>query len=210
MPAKRRWKDILAWLALAALILATAAHLLTRPPTMPAYETVRAGWKPSEAWLYDRDGRLLDSERVDFERRRLAWVPLKDISPAVRNPVVAAEDHRFWSHGGVDWLAIASATKARWTGGRSRGASTLPMQLAAFLAPELAHERVHAEYAVAFRLLARDSPPSHLDGMTDLLPRVLGIALDQVARLLGRGVGEKSDYVSRRTRRLGRIHGPSR
>ncbi|WP_283420157.1 penicillin-binding protein 1C [Sphingopyxis sp. Geo48] len=135
---KWRWQDALGWLALATLILATAAHLLTRPPTMPAYETVRADWKPSEAWLYDRDGRLLDSERVDFERRRLAWVPLKDISPDVRDMVVAAEDHRFWSHGGVDWLAMASAIRTRWTGGRSRGASTLPMQLAAFLAPELA------------------------------------------------------------------------
>ncbi|KTE21040.1 penicillin-binding protein 1C [Sphingopyxis sp. H050] len=135
---KRRWLDALGWLALAALILTTAAHLLTRPPAMPDYEAVRAGWQPSEAWLYDRDGRLLDSERVDFERRRLPWVPLKDINPAVRDTVVAAEDHRFWSHGGVDWLAMASAAKARWTGGKSRGASTLPMQLAAFLAPELA------------------------------------------------------------------------
>lgn len=135
---KRRWFEALAWTALAALILTTAAHLLTRPPAMPAYGTVRADWKPSEAWLYDRDGRLLDSERVNFERRRLAWVPLKEISPAVRETVVAAEDHRFWSHGGVDWLAIASAARARWTGDRSRGASTLPMQLAAFLAPELA------------------------------------------------------------------------
>lgn len=135
---RRRWSDALAWAALAALVLTTAAHLLTRPPAMPDYAAVRADWKPSEAWLYDRDGQLLDSERVDFERRRLAWVALKDINPAVRDTVVAAEDHRFWSHGGVDWLAMASAARTRWTGGRSRGASTLPMQLAAFLAPELA------------------------------------------------------------------------
>lgn len=134
----RRWFDMLAWVALAALVLATAAHLVTRPPATPDYDAVRAAWKPSEAWLYDREGRLLDSERVNFERRRLAWVPLKDINPAVRDTVVAAEDKRFWSHGGVDWLAMASAVRARWTGGRSRGASTLPMQLAAFLAPELA------------------------------------------------------------------------
>lgn len=137
-PPKRHWFDALAWLALALLILTTAAHLLTRPPAMPAYEDVRADWKPSEAWLYDRDGRLLDSERVDFERRRMAWVPLADIAPAVRSAVVASEDKRYWSHGGVDWLAIASAAKTRWTGGRSRGASTLPMQLAGFLAPDLA------------------------------------------------------------------------
>ena len=116
----RRWFDMLAWAALAALVLATAAHLITRPPAMPDYDAVRAAWKPSEAWLYDREGRLLDSERVNFERRRLAWVSLKDVNPAVRDTVVAAEDKRFWSHGGVDWLAMASAARARWTGGRSR------------------------------------------------------------------------------------------
>lgn len=135
---KRRWPHVFAWAALAALILVTAAHLVTRPPAMPRFDTVRADWRPSEAWLYDRDGQLLDSERVNFERRRLAWVPLKDISPAVRTAVVQSEDRRFWSHGGVDWLAIASAARARWTGDRSRGASTLAMQLAAFLDPSLA------------------------------------------------------------------------
>ena len=139
---KSRWRDILAWLALTLLILVTIAHLLTRPPAMPDYATVRAEWQPSEAWLTDRDGQLLDSERVNFERRRLAWVPLNDISPAVRTAVVQSEDRRFWSHGGVDWLAVASAIRARLTmgrtGDRSRGASTLPMQLAAFLDPGLA------------------------------------------------------------------------
>lgn len=138
LPRKRRWRDALAWAALALLILVTAAHLATRPPAMPAFDKMRADWRPSEAWLYDRDGQLLDSERVNFERRRLAWVPLKDISPAVRTAVVQSEDRRFWSHGGVDWLAIASAARARWAGDRSRGASTLPMQLAAFLDPSLA------------------------------------------------------------------------
>ncbi len=141
-PRHRPWPHVLAWAALAALILTTIAHLATKPPPMPTYAAVRADWQPSEAWLYDRDGQLLDSERVNFERRRLAWVPLKDISPAVRAAVVQAEDRRFWSHGGVDWLAVASAVRARLkiggTGDRSRGASTLPMQLAAFLDPSLA------------------------------------------------------------------------
>ena len=139
---RRSWPHALAWLALALLILTTIAHLATKPPPMPTYAAVRADWQPSEAWLYDRDGQLLDSERVNFERRRLAWVPLKDISPAVRTAVVQAEDRRFWSHGGVDWLAVASAIRARLkiggTSDRSRGASTLPMQLAAFLDPGLA------------------------------------------------------------------------
>ncbi|WP_089216588.1 penicillin-binding protein 1C [Sphingopyxis indica] len=137
-PPKRRLFDAFAWIAFAALILVTAAHLVTRPPVMPAYADVRAAWKPSEAWLYDRNGRLLDTERVDFQRRRLAWVPLGEISPAVQDAVVRSEDRRFWSHGGVDWLAIAGALRARWTGGPSRGASTLAMQLAGFLSPDIA------------------------------------------------------------------------
>jgi len=137
-PPKNRLFDAFAWAALAALILVTAAHLVTRPPAMPAFAEARAAWKPSEAWLYDRNGRLLDTERVDFQRRRLAWVPLKDVSPAVRDAVVRSEDKRFWSHGGVDWLAIASALRARWTGGPSRGASTIAMQLAGFLSPDIA------------------------------------------------------------------------
>src|SRR3546814_12772906 len=89
---KRRWPDIVAWLALTALILTTIAHLVTRPPAMPAFDEVRADWQPSEAWLYDRDGQLLDSERVAFARRRLAWVQLKDISPADRECVVQTDD----------------------------------------------------------------------------------------------------------------------
>src|SRR3546814_4688753 len=60
------------------------------------------------------------------------------MAPAGRDAVVKAEDRGVWAHGGVDWFAIASAVRTRWTGGRPRGASTLPMQLAAFLAPELA------------------------------------------------------------------------
>src|SRR3546814_15016646 len=69
---QRRFRlfDALAWIALASLILVTAAHLVTKPPAMPAYADVRAAWKPSEAWLSDRDGRLLDTIRADFQDRK--------------------------------------------------------------------------------------------------------------------------------------------
>ena len=134
-PRRIRWW----WLLLGALAMTILALAWwTRPPPMPAYAEVRAAWQPSEAWLYDRNGVLLDSERVDFQQRRGAWVPLTKIGNAVPAAVIAAEDRRFLSHDGVDWLAIAAAAKARLTGDRSRGASTIPMQLAAFLAPDLA------------------------------------------------------------------------
>lgn len=115
-----------------------ALWIATIPPLLPSHQGVVKGWKPSEAWLYDRNGELLDSIRVDFHARRLAWVTLDDMSPELPKAVIGAEDKRFQDHGGIDWLAIASAIKARVDGSRSRGASTISMQVAAFLAPELA------------------------------------------------------------------------
>lgn len=133
--AARNWRALLLLAPLAVLL---ALWLLTIPPVMPARSAVLASWKPSEAWLYDREGRLLDSARVDFHARRLAWVPLKDVAPSLQTMVINAEDKRFRDHGGVDWLAMGSAIRARFDGSRSRGASTLSMQVAGFLSPGLA------------------------------------------------------------------------
>lgn len=105
---------------------------------MPSAALVHAAYRPSEAWLYDRDGRLLDSSRVDFQARRLAWTPLSEIAPVAREILVAAEDRRFLTHGGVDWMALAGSLRDRMRGRHARGASTISMQVAAYLSPELA------------------------------------------------------------------------
>jgi penicillin-binding protein 1C len=126
-----------AGIGVVALLLGVADYI-TMPPPLPSYRQVVADWHPSEAWLYDRHGRLLDSARVDFAARRLGWTPLAKVSRVTRETLVGAEDHRFYSHGGVDWLALAGATRDRVTGHHSRGASTLSMQVAGFLAPGIA------------------------------------------------------------------------
>ena len=113
-------------------------YLLTLPPLMPSHTAVVAAWRPSEAWLYDRHGVLLDTQRVAFKARRLSWVPLRDMSPVLVDTVIASEDHRFRQHGGVDWLALGGAMGARLWGHRLRGVSTLSMQVAGFLSPGLA------------------------------------------------------------------------
>ena len=114
------------------------ADWITRPPPLPSYVQVRAAWRPSESWLYDRHGRLLDSARVDFAARRLAWTPLDAVSAPLKATVIAAEDRRFASHDGVDWWALAGSLRARFKSERTRGASTISMQLAAYLSPDLA------------------------------------------------------------------------
>ena len=122
---------------LVLLLGAGGASAWTRPPAMPSYEETRDGWRASEAWLRDRDGRLLQTVRVDFDVRRLDWVPLAGVAPALREAVVASEDKRFAAHKGVDWRSFGGSAWAALRGRHARGASTITMQLAGFLAPEL-------------------------------------------------------------------------
>ena len=112
-------------LALADLALRT---LLTAPPPLPSYAQVRAAWRPSEAWLYDRHGAADRLARGSISRaRRLAWTPL-DAGRAGRcaTTVVAAEDRRF-AQPRRRRLAGARRRGARPAaqGGAARGASTL-------------------------------------------------------------------------------------
>jgi penicillin-binding protein 1C len=124
-------------LALGLVVTALWLGLDARVPTPPGFETVRAQWKPSELFLLDRNGEVIHEQRVDPRRRRLEWVALADISPALRSSVLASEDRRFETHGGVDARAIAAAAWQRASGHGVRGASTITMQLASMLDPAL-------------------------------------------------------------------------
>jgi hypothetical protein len=58
----------------------------------------------------------------------LRSIRLPELSPSFVNALVAAEDHRFWSHCGVDFRAVVRAL-VRFMGGRREGASTVQQQL---------------------------------------------------------------------------------
>jgi penicillin-binding protein 1C len=81
----------------------------------------------------DAQGTILRQEAVRGGGRE-SWVALDRISPHLIHAFVAAEDHRFTSHGGVDVLALG---RALWLNLRARrlafGASTLTMQLVRLL-----------------------------------------------------------------------------
>jgi penicillin-binding protein 1C len=120
---------------LAALALAAAA---SAHAAIPSFEQVRASWRSSETVLLDRHGNPVQTVRTDLRARRGAWVPLAQISPALRAAAIASEDQRFLQHGGVDWQAVAGAAVGRANPGGTRGASTITMQLAGLLDPDLA------------------------------------------------------------------------
>jgi penicillin-binding protein 1C len=124
------------WL-IAPLLLIIGLAAWTAPPPLRSYDQTRGDWRASEAWLRDRNGRLLQTVRIDFAVRRLDWVPLDQIAPSVLEAVVAAEDKRFQSHRGIDWWGFGGSAWAALHGKPARGASTITMQLAGFLDPEL-------------------------------------------------------------------------
>jgi penicillin-binding protein 1C len=64
-------------------------------------------------------------------------VALADISPALRTALVLSEDKRFYEHSGVDWQAVTSAAWANLWNSKTRGASTITMQLAGLMDDDL-------------------------------------------------------------------------
>ncbi len=104
----------------------------------PDLAQIRQQHPPSAAWILDRHGEVMQEIRVDFTRRQGAWVPLSGMARPLRDAVVAAEDKRFYQHGGVDVCGLMAAAWNNLRGQSRRGASTLTMQLAGFLDPQLA------------------------------------------------------------------------
>jgi penicillin-binding protein 1C len=113
-------------------LAAVSAH------AVPTFTKVRAAHRSSDVTLLDRRGEPLQTVRVDRTVRRLDWVPLKAISPALLQAIVLSEDRRFYEHSGVDWNAVAQSAWANLWNTRTRGASTLTMQLAGLLDEGLA------------------------------------------------------------------------
>jgi len=106
-----------------ACVLSAAAH------ASPGFDDVRANWRSSDWVLLARDGEPLARTRIDKSARRGDWVALSDVSPALREAIVVSEDKRFYEHAGVDWRGAAAAAWGNLWNTRTRGASTLTMQL---------------------------------------------------------------------------------
>jgi monofunctional biosynthetic peptidoglycan transglycosylase len=93
----------------------------------------------------------------DYERPSYHWRKLKEISPYLKKAVLAAEDQRFLFHHGFDFIELNQALRDLLTDERTRGASTISMQVArtVFLWPDRGWFRKIAEayYTVLIELL---------------------------------------------------------
>jgi len=121
---------------------------------LPDIEGLRNYQPPVMSRVYAGDGRLLS----DLATERRIFVPIEAIPPLVRQAFLSAEDQNFWTHRGVDPLAIARAAlhnaMNRGQGKRPVGASTITQQVAKnmLLDNELSLQRKAREAILAMRI----------------------------------------------------------
>jgi penicillin-binding protein 1C len=84
--------------------------------------------------MEDRAGLPLRATRA-ADGSRGGWTPLGEVDPRLVQAFVAAEDHRYFAHHGVDVRSVGRALRDNVAGGRRAGASTLSMQTARLLVP---------------------------------------------------------------------------
>jgi penicillin-binding protein 1A len=76
--------------------------------------------------VYTADGVLIG----EFGEERRTFTPIDQIPKRMKDAVLAAEDARFYEHGGVDYKGVLRAALENLRDARSQGASTITMQVA--------------------------------------------------------------------------------
>lgn len=81
-------------------------------------------------WIVPPVSTLMLWRWVTLQRVERIWTPITAISPHVVRMVIAGEDGRYCAHSGVDWRELQLVIDEYAEEGDSRGASTIPMQVA--------------------------------------------------------------------------------
>jgi len=149
----RWWQYLLATVAVLAVSAVAVAALATALiyPNLPSLDSL-TDYRPKQPLrIYTEDGALIS----EFGEERRKVVHLRDTPKALRQAILAAEDERFYQHGGVDTLGVLRAALANITsGGAKEGASTITMQVARnfFLSSEKTFSRKLNEALLAIKI----------------------------------------------------------
>ncbi|MDX6273004.1 MAG: penicillin-binding protein [Frankiales bacterium] len=160
MRARRRRRGVIAWLVAAVLAFASSftGGLLTAPIDFAAPPPIRTA-----VLLADDGTRVLASLRPPLDQEIVTG---KDIPAVMRTAIVAAEDRTFFTHRGVDPLAVVRAAYKDITGGRRQGGSTITQQYVknVYVGRQRTLLRKVKEAALAVRLENRLSKDEILTG----------------------------------------------
>ena len=118
-------------------------------PNLPSLEALTDYRPKVPLRVYSAEGELIG----EFGEEKRAIVKIRDVPPVMKHAILAAEDDRFYEHGGVDYAGVARAAVANLQG-RREGASTITMQVARtfFLTREKTIARKLSEILLAFKI----------------------------------------------------------
>jgi penicillin-binding protein 1A len=120
----------------ALLFLLFTIYMIFLVTTLPSLDDLQNPKLNLASIAYTADGKELTRYMEDNRK----WIELKDISPYVKNALVATEDRRFYDHWGVDMYALVGLP-IKWLQGKSQGGSTITQQLARNLYESIGQER---------------------------------------------------------------------
>ena len=142
---------------LLVLLLLVALALAVAYPNLPDINSL-ADYRPKlPLRVYSSDGVQLG----EFGEERRTFMPIASMPQVMKDAVLAAEDARFYQHGGVDYKGVARAALENLRDARSQGASTITMQVARnfYLSTEKTFTRKIYEILLALKiesLLSKD------------------------------------------------------
>jgi penicillin-binding protein 1A len=121
-------------------------------PTLPSLETLTDYQPKVPLRIVSTEGQLLG----EFGEERRAVVNIADVPDVMKRAILAAEDERFYQHGGVDYLSVLRAAASNLSGGAQQGAGTITMQVARnfFLTREKTVTRKLREVMLAWKIEA--------------------------------------------------------
>ena len=134
----------------AAMVLFVAVALAVAYPNLPDISDL-SDYRPKlPLRVYTADGVMIG----EFGEERRNLTPINEIPQVMKDAVLAIEDARFFSHGGVDYLGVIRAGFANVGRSKSQGASTITMQVArnVYLSAEKSYTRKIYEILLTFKL----------------------------------------------------------
>jgi penicillin-binding protein 1A len=149
-----RWWFYPSLIAVSLVLVAAGVGALTVVllwPSLPSLE-VLTDYRPKVPLrIFSAEGELIG----EFGEEKRAVVKIQDVPQVMKAAILAAEDDRFYQHGGVDYTGVARAAFANLQG-RREGASTITMQVARtfFLTREKTLARKLSEVLLAFKIEA--------------------------------------------------------
>ena len=129
-------------------------------PRLPELTTITDYQPKIPLRVYSEEGDLLG----EFGVERRSVVKIKQVPDLVKAAILSAEDERFYSHGGVDYVSMLRAALATLSGNK-QGGGTITMQVARefFLTREQTYTRKLNEVLLAYKIEANLSKDEILE-----------------------------------------------